>query len=276
MKKHWCDLVPSDEAFHVSVALDERRMPIAEHGHDFAEITWVIEGSGIHRANGIRTVMREGDMVFIRPRDYHALYATSGSLFRLENVAFPLSTLKHLRERYFQDAVGWFWHNDSQPRMRRLNEHQISTLGKGIDALRHAPRTSLHLDCFLLPLFRLLGADRIETDGTTLPDWLSRALQRFTGSDAMQGGVHHLYRLAGRCPGHVARSMREHLGQTPSSWVNQRRLEHASRLLGSSDWPITEIAATCGFDNLSYFHRLFRKAYAASPLQYRKKRPSVM
>lgn len=276
MKKRWHELVPKDDAYHVSVALDERRMPIAEHGHDFAEITWVVAGTGIHRVNGVRTAMQQGDLVFIRPQDQHAFQAASGSLFRLENVAFPLSTLKHLRHRYFKESLDWFWHTDTQPQMLHLDAHQQDALGKSMQRLRHAPRTALHLDCFLLPFFRLLGAGRIEPEVTALPDWLSQALQRFTGENALQAGVHKLYKLAGRCPGHVARCMRAHLGQTPSAWVNQRRVEHAARLLESSDYPITDIAATCGFENLSYFHRLFKKTYTVSPLQYRKKRPSVM
>ncbi len=276
MKKRWHKLVPQDDAYHVSVALDERRMPIPEHGHDFAEITWVNEGSGIHRINGVRTQMQQGDLVFIRPQDRHALSAFKDTPFRLENVAFPRTTLRNLRKRYFPDKTDWFWHSGEQPQMIRLDERQLLVIRKGMDVLRHAPRIQLHLDCFLLPLFRLLGAGKAQTYSASLPSWLAQALTRFEGNKNLQAGVHQLYRLAGRCPGHVARCMREHLEQTPSTWVNQRRLEYAARLLESSDLSITEIASECGFENLSYFHRLFQKAYSTSPLQYRKKRPAVM
>lgn len=276
MKKRWHNLVPEDDAYHVSVALDERRMPIAVHGHDFAEITWVVEGSGFHRINGARIAMSKGDLVFIRPQDNHGFSSSQNQQFRLENVAFPLATLNHFRARYFRDKSDWFWHQGKQPQMLRLDESQLSSIGKGIENLRHAARTQLNLDCFLLPVFRLLGAGRRVSTVVGLPDWLAKALREFEGDEKLRMGLPCFYRLAGRCPGHIARSMREHLSQTPSAWVNQRRLEYAARLLESSDYPITEIAATCGFENLSYFHRLFKITYSASPLQYRKRRPSVM
>ncbi len=276
MKKQWRDLVPLDHAYHVSVALDERRMPIAEHGHDFAEIAWTREGSGVHRINGVRTQMKKGDLVFIRPQDRHALSANGNQPFRLENVAFPKATLERLRERYFANKSDWFWHSEAQPCTLQLNESQLTALNKGVEALRHAPRNALYLDCFLLPLFRLLGAGREEVDRASLPDWLAHAMRQFEGAEKLRAGVHGFYRVAGRCPGHVARCMRQHLRQTPSTWVNSRRIEYAARLLESTDLPVTEIAWECGLDNLSYFHRLFKKTFATSPLQYRKKRPAVM
>jgi AraC-like DNA-binding protein len=45
----------------------------------------------------------------------------------------------------------------------------------------------------------------------------------------------------------------------------------ASRLLLSSSDNILEIAAECGYDNLSYFNRLFKKKYGVTPSAYRNK-----
>ena len=39
----------------------------------------------------------------------------------------------------------------------------------------------------------------------------------------------------------------------------------ADRLLKTSDSPVLEIAAQCGFDNLSYFNRIFKRKYGVSP-----------
>jgi hypothetical protein len=46
MTKRWHELVADGYAFHLSVGLDEQRMPIPYHGHDFAEVLWVEEGRG--------------------------------------------------------------------------------------------------------------------------------------------------------------------------------------------------------------------------------------
>jgi len=44
----------------------------------------------------------------------------------------------------------------------------------------------------------------------------------------------------------------------------------AARLLKSSDESILMIAESSGFDNLSYFNRIFKRKYGSSPGAYRK------
>ena len=40
-------------------------------------------------------------------------------------------------------------------------------------------------------------------------------------------------------------------------------------MLGESQESILEIAQQCGFDNLSYFNRLFKRKYGVTPRQIR-------
>ena len=47
------------------------------------------------------------------------------------------------------------------------------------------------------------------------------------------------------------------------------RLLIASRLLTSTDLPVTQIAVECGFDNISYFNRCFKKKYGEAPSKTR-------
>ena len=44
----------------------------------------------------------------------------------------------------------------------------------------------------------------------------------------------------------------------------------ASRLLTTSDSSILDIAAESGFENLSYFNRVFKQKYSMTPRQFRK------
>ena len=140
--------------------------------------------------------------------------------------------------------------------------------------LRHASRDQLTIDSFLLNLFRLLGrSHEAHSDG---PDWLENAIRRFGSTDDLAGGVHRFFQLAGRSPEHVARTMQKHCGTSPTEWVNARRLEHATRLLESTTLPVTEVAAVCGFENLSYFHRCFRAHQGITPRAHRMRQREVM
>ena len=49
------------------------------------------------------------------------------------------------------------------------------------------------------------------------------------------------------------------------------RLTMASRLLISSDSSILAIASEVGFENLSYFNRIFKKRFGQTPREYRRR-----
>jgi AraC-like DNA-binding protein len=263
-------------AFHMTTALDERRMPIRVHDHDFAEVMWVREGHGIHRINGRRQELHAGQMVFVRAYDRHGLESFPGEHFRLENVAMPLPAMRRFTSRYsLSDGCRLPWHREGRvPATIMLGLEQSNKLGAEIEWLRTAARDEFSLDCFLLNLGRILGSGH--PGAPSLPDWLDNALRRFEAEAAMGDGADRLFRMAGRCPEHVARTMKKHLGITPTNWINNRRITQAARLAESTMQPITEIAAASGFENLGYFHRLFRARFGTTPLRYRSNNHAVM
>lgn len=59
------------------------------------------------------------------------------------------------------------------------------------------------------------------------------------------------------------------LNQTPKAYLRQYRVQRAAQLLAGSTLPIAEIGASCGFDDMSYFARIFRAEQGQTPTEYR-------
>ena len=59
-------------------------------------------------------------------------------------------------------------------------------------------------------------------------------------------------------------------GKTPFDYLNEYRIEKAARKLLNTDLSVTEIAYTCGFNDLSYFIKTFKRINKTSPGKYRK------
>lgn len=59
-------------------------------------------------------------------------------------------------------------------------------------------------------------------------------------------------------------------GQTWCKYLQSLRLEHASKLLASTDKPVIAVAFESGFEDLSHFHHVFKAFYKCSPLKFRK------
>lgn len=61
------------------------------------------------------------------------------------------------------------------------------------------------------------------------------------------------------------RLFREYTGRSPIEYRNDVRLDKARSLLQSGEYNVSEAAELCGFSNLSFFIRLYKKKYGHTP-----------
>ena len=57
---------------------------------------------------------------------------------------------------------------------------------------------------------------------------------------------------------------------TLTDFIHQVRMRKAITLINSSALPITAIATACGYNDINYFIRVFKRTYGLSPKQYQK------
>lgn len=69
---------------------------------------------------------------------------------------------------------------------------------------------------------------------------------------------------------YISRYFNEHFHISFIQYLNHQRLMHSKKLLETTEMPVTEVAMCSGFANVSYFIRIFKKAYGISPLKYRR------
>lgn len=67
------------------------------------------------------------------------------------------------------------------------------------------------------------------------------------------------------------RCFKNTIGMTPGRYLNQYRLQAAAGLLRETGGRISDIALACGFQETSYFARVFRESMGVTPSEYRKK-----
>ncbi len=74
----------------------------------------------------------------------------------------------------------------------------------------------------------------------------------------------------GLAPNYFHRRFRTLFGTTPFNFMLAQRLNQARRLLASTDMSIKEVASAVGYDDPSYFTRVFTRQMQMSPSNYRK------
>lgn len=69
---------------------------------------------------------------------------------------------------------------------------------------------------------------------------------------------------------HLIRLFKKEIKITPLFYINKKKIEYAQLKLVTENVPVKEIAYQLGFDDQSYFNRLFRKMTGYTPMKYRK------
>ncbi len=67
------------------------------------------------------------------------------------------------------------------------------------------------------------------------------------------------------------RCFKQQYGITPVEYINQQRIQLSMKLLNNTVYSISDICFACGYNNLNYFLKVFKKATGDTPASYRKK-----
>ncbi|MFA8442173.1 helix-turn-helix domain-containing protein [Yoonia sp.] len=240
--------------------------PRSLHDHDFYELFWVQNGRVRHHLPDGTETLNEGDAVFLRPGQSHALQGR-GEHALVVSLCIDPAIVRALAKRHPSVKGHLFWSNGGPVRNHR-DMRQLAALNHAAVQLENSPCDTLAAEAFLLPLCADLTAEAFADD---MPQWLADACAAAKRPEVFRNGSAGLVAVAGKAHPHVSRMMRKHLGQTPSDYVNHIRMQHAARALTTDNEAISAIAAACGIPNMSHFHKLFRAAHGLTPLQYRQK-----
>lgn len=60
------------------------------------------------------------------------------------------------------------------------------------------------------------------------------------------------------------------MGVTFTQFINNLRVQHACKLLETTNYPAYRIASECGFTDASYFNRVFYTQMEMTPKEYKR------
>ena len=67
----------------------------------------------------------------------------------------------------------------------------------------------------------------------------------------------------------LSRLIKQKTGRNYTDLIQEKRMSQAAWLLRNTDMRVDDIGISVGYENISYFHRLFAKTYGTSPKKYR-------
>ena len=124
------------------------------------------------------------------------------------------------------------------------------------------------LDSVIPPVAVMLEKLFIET-GDVIGDEYN-AIVQFLNEYHKNISLSYLCDVFGRSKSHISHLFKKRSGMTINEYCNNLKLEDARKLLLNTNYSITEIAYDSGFNDISYFIRLFKKKFGVTPFNFKK------
>lgn len=257
------------------------------HCHEFVEMVYVAEGEGLHIYDGQNHIISVGDVFVIEPETEHAYGIIKGTPFVVYNILFLPSLLKleiealsavtpfvdfFYMEPFLRNAVRFQSHLklEAQEQLEIINlldriiaEFQEKRLG-------HLMMTKT----LLIELFLFLSRSYATLQQSPAPRSTEKVLKHICEfielHYAKPLSLTQISQLCNMSPTAFAVKFKHFTGRTFIEYRNEIRIRVATaHLTGSSD-KIMVISQEVGFDDLSFFNKLFKQYTGMSPGAYRR------
>lgn len=270
-------LVPGEK--QISVRKHTRFVHFPEHTHDYVEAVYMCSGSTTHIINGRSLVLCEGELLFLGQNasqeilpagegDIAVNFLIRPSFFgkTLEMLGTEETPIKNflIKSLFGEENQGYLYFKVSDvPPVQNLVENLIWTLLYDVPNKRNINQTTMGL------LFMQLLNHTDTLVYESREDAAIMEIFRYIEANYRDGSLEEAARELHYDYFWLCHEIKNRTGRTYTEHLQERRLTQAAFYLKNSKMSVEEVALAVGYENKSYFHRIFLRRFGVSPRTYR-------
>jgi len=253
------------------------------HSHNYIEIVYMCQGSTHHIINGDDVILQKGDLLFLNLKAVHEIYPAKADDIAVNFIVLPeffdvaikmMDEKENALRNYIigcltgsRDDVAYlhFKVADLLP-IQNLIENLIWSIMNN----QHVANNINQVTMGLLLLHLMNYTDKIKTEKNYEQDFTLKIL-KFIEENYREGELNDLAFKLNCNVVWLSRMIKKLTGRTFTELIQIKRLNQAAYLLDSTKISVADIGFMVGYENISYFHRLFKKYYGMTPKQFRLK-----
>ena len=244
----------------------QRGYLVERQHHDSYLLLFTLTGQGKVRTGETELLLGEGQAVVMDCHQYHR-YGAEGDSWEFVWIHFRGSAAPAFWQILYPGEISGIMVHD-----RTVFREKLSAIL--VQASRNDTGGVTELSLKMHELYHMLILSVLEgrqgRQREEYNEYISRAVafmeghyeENITIEDILQGipvSKYHFIRMFSRA-----------MGIAPYSYLTAYRINRSKELLRTTDLPVAEIAAVCGFQDTSNFIAQFRKRTGQKPLQYRR------
>ena len=263
----------------IAIRPHTRFVHFPEHTHDYVEMVYMCRGETTHLVNGTKIVLKQGELLMLGQHARQEIEPAGE-----EDIAVNLI----VRPAFLQGILS-FLGNEETPLRRFVLSCLSGNTETGYLYFRvaevlpvqnlienllwtmihdHANRRGIYQMTLGLLMAELLEHTDSLRFSSPEEETIVQAL-RYIEEHYRDGSLTEIAsQLHYEIPS-LSRLIRQKTGKNYTELVQDKRLSQAAWLLRNTEKKVDDIARSVGYENISYFHRLFAGHFGMSPKKYR-------
>ena len=267
----------------IEVRTHTRFVHFPKHRHNYVEVVYMCQGHTEHIINGDRVTLNQGELLFLNQNASQEILPAGENDIAVNFIILPeffdhtlimINEEKNLMRDFIIGCLRSDNYNtnylhfkvaDVLP-IQNLIENLIWTLVNKQQNKRSINQITMGL--LFLQLMNHL--DKISVGKDHFEQELALSIYRYVEEHYKDGELSNLAEQLHFDLYWLSRTVKKLTGKTYTELVQTKRLNQAAFLLKTTNMPVSDVGCAVGYDNLSYFYRIFKKRYGVSPKTYRE------
>jgi len=263
----------------ITVRPHTRFVRFPEHSHDFIEMVYMCSGETTHFVNGKTVTLKEGELLILCQSATQEILPAGADDIAINFIVLPSffdDVLKIIGEENTplrQFLIDTIKGNNSETPYLHFKVSEVVPIQNLIENLiwnllhKVSNKRNINQKTMALLFLHLINhTDKLEAyeqDETVVK------VLRYIEDNYQYGSLSELAKILYCDLYSLSRQIKNKTGKTYTELVQEKRLSQACFYLKNSNMTIEEIAVSVGYENISYFYRIFKNTYRLSPRKYR-------
>lgn len=267
----------------IDIRTHTRFVSFPRHSHNFIEILYMCEGRTLHIIDGVTEIeLKAGELLFLNQLSSHEIAEGGANDIGINFIVLP---------QFFDQVLPLLPRNNELAEfvMQGLNQkgignnylhYQVSDvlpvqnlIENMVWNLLHRPENHRQMNQMITAVLFMqlsLHTDKLaKYESDVFHDVFAPEILKYIEEEYKTATLEELACQMNVAMSTASKLVKKSTGMTFKELLQRKRLMQAANLLEHTSLPITEIIERVGYDNTSYFHRIFKATYQMSPKEYR-------
>ncbi|WP_028043997.1 AraC family transcriptional regulator [Candidatus Stoquefichus massiliensis] len=272
-----------DQHQQIGVRKHARFIEYPKHKHNYIELMYVYGGEMTHIIDDQKIVLHEGELLLLNQNIEHSIeYCHENDIIfnfiiKPEFLEFLSMMMEHENDVFnFIFEALYSYENNGEYLVFKLQDNVlVKSYIESIITSLYVPQLNNSLELKLLVgllLTELMNhPEYIETyQANSYEKLISSTILKYIATSYQEGSLVVLSEMLHLPDYKVCKIIRKQTGQTFKQLVQNERLKNAVHLLKNTHLPVTDIMLEVGYENITYFYKIFKNEFHMTPHVYRE------